>query len=247
MHKTITAHHSLADHHKLSLLYYLLLDWDIANPRAALSELFAFSASVPSQYQTFIKGLWCLDRRDNTTAIQYLAHPSLPPTEFADDIILALSTQAKDGGDSRVLAYYHATKPALKKSEAIEALFDALAASNVVAALEFSRQYPEPVRVLLFQRLIASVLNQPASEGNQPADRATELVSLPFDKAEEIWFQHYLARGEGKKLRNSGDTLLMRNIAMGNYSDVTVNENIGPGWATLLEGLRNGFGGRDAL
>ena len=245
MHKTITAHHSLADHHKLSLLYYLLLDWDIANPRAALSESFAFSASVPSQYQTFMKGLWCLDRRDSATAIQYLAHPSLPPTEFADDIIIALSAQVKDG-DGLVLAYYHSAKPALKTSEAIEALFEALAASNVVAALEFSRQYAEPARVLLFQRLIASVLKKPVSEGNQLADRAIQLISLPFNNAEETWFQHYLTRGEGKKLTNSGDTLLMRNIAMGNYGDLMVNENIDAKWVTILEGLRNGFGGCDA-
>lgn len=233
---------SLTEHHKLSILYYLLLDWDLPNPSNSLSDNFAIAASVPSQYHIFMRGLWFLDKRECESAVQYLADPSLPTAEFSDEIIIALISQSKKGDYSLPLAYYHTVKPSLKTHCAIESLFEAMARTNVVAALEFSRQYSDCARQLLFQQLIIAVLDEPSRE--YPADRATQLVSLPFDTAEEKWFEDYLTQSDGKKLRKSADTLLMRKIATGKYTDVLGNKNIGGRWGIVLEGFRNGVGQR---
>jgi len=50
-------------HQKLSVLYYLLLDYDEGlSPRSQLAESFARQAGLPKSYQILIKGLWYMDR-----------------------------------------------------------------------------------------------------------------------------------------------------------------------------------------
>lgn len=51
-------------HHKQSLLYYILLDFDAVNGHEAVAEDFASDSGMPSTYQDFMKGLWFLDRED---------------------------------------------------------------------------------------------------------------------------------------------------------------------------------------
>ena len=50
-------------HHKQSLLYYILLDFDVTGSQSA-SEGFASESGMPNNYQVFMKGLWYLDRQD---------------------------------------------------------------------------------------------------------------------------------------------------------------------------------------
>ena len=50
-------------HHKFSLLYYLLLDFN-DEQGASASETFAALSGMPANYQLFMKGLWYMDRRD---------------------------------------------------------------------------------------------------------------------------------------------------------------------------------------
>lgn len=53
----------MAIHHKLSVLYYLLLDHDDGlSPRSQIAENFARQTGVPKKYQIFMKGLWYMDR-----------------------------------------------------------------------------------------------------------------------------------------------------------------------------------------
>ena len=49
-------------HHRLSILYYVLLDFDAAHGNSNLSEDFVSLSGVPRKYQIFMKGLWLLDR-----------------------------------------------------------------------------------------------------------------------------------------------------------------------------------------
>lgn len=49
-------------HHRLSIFYYVLLDFDAAGGKARCSEDFAAASGVPRKYQIFMKGLWLLDR-----------------------------------------------------------------------------------------------------------------------------------------------------------------------------------------
>lgn len=50
-------------HHRLSIFYYILLDYDYIHGRAQYSEPFAASSGVPKKYQIFMKGLWHMDRQ----------------------------------------------------------------------------------------------------------------------------------------------------------------------------------------
>ncbi len=56
-------------HHKQSLLYYILLDFDVATSRDSISEAFAMDTGMPSTYQVFMKGLWYMDRQDHEVSL----------------------------------------------------------------------------------------------------------------------------------------------------------------------------------
>lgn len=51
-------------HHKFSLLYYILLDFDEASSHVNASEAFATASGMPRNYQIFMKGLWFLDQQE---------------------------------------------------------------------------------------------------------------------------------------------------------------------------------------
>lgn len=119
-----------------------------------------------------------------------------------------------------------------------------MARTSLTEAFYFSRTKPEQTRRLLFQQLIASVLG--GSGNPDTAARAAELVSLPFDNAEEQWFQGYLTTGDGRKLRNAKDTVLMRRVITGRHAESMNDKNLGSQWAAVLGGFKSGMGGRVA-
>lgn len=51
-------------HHKFSILYYILLDFDESNARNIPSEAFASASGMPRNYQILMKGLWHLDHQE---------------------------------------------------------------------------------------------------------------------------------------------------------------------------------------
>lgn len=60
-------------HHKLAVLYYILLDFDLVNDRASIAESFIVASSIPKNYQIFMKGLWHMDKGD--LAVRHFHHP----------------------------------------------------------------------------------------------------------------------------------------------------------------------------
>ncbi|EHA50249.1 hypothetical protein MGG_03377 [Pyricularia oryzae 70-15] len=209
---------------KLSVLYYLLLDFDdILGVRSRLAEEFAEKSGVPGKYQIFMKGLWHMDRQQFPVALEYLAHPSLVP-EFADDIITILVRHARDDDFSWALAYYQTVNPVLKTPEALELYFIALARTSVTEALLYSRTHPESARRLFFEQLVASVHDGPSSAGlagpGSREQRARTLASLPLDRDEERWLDEYLTGPEGRRLKNGRDTWVMRKIATNRMSEL---------------------------
>lgn len=244
-------------HHKLSILYYLLLDLDERHVEQqeqqqqqqqqrrpshidSLAEDFAARAAVPQKYSIFMKGLWLMDAGAFESALEYLTHPSLVP-DFADDIIVALARHASSSknGPTLPLAYYHAVQPILRTSQAQEALFDALAQSSISEALAFARARPEFVHQQLFRRLVLGALD-PARPHH---DHGDELASLLLDGDEERWLVETLSSGpEAKRLRGAKDTLLMRRIARGEVG--SAGEKGKGDWAVVLEGFRAESGGR---
>ncbi|KAK3952356.1 nuclear pore complex assembly-domain-containing protein [Pseudoneurospora amorphoporcata] len=222
---------SVSSHYKISLLYYLLLDHDDIHPgRSQWADGFAEEAGLPKKYQILMRGLWHMDRKEFKYAIENLAHPSLP-TEFADEITIALvrlplankrSSSASQSDYTLALAYFHAAQPVFTSSEALELLFGALARTNVTEALDFSRRYPEWTRQQLFEKLLASILEQPEKLGA----RGKEFVSAALTAEEESWFQEYLRRGEGRKSKGSGVLLRMRGVVTGRLSSIAALENL---------------------
>ncbi|KAI1810384.1 nuclear pore complex assembly-domain-containing protein [Poronia punctata] len=238
LHQRICDDNKIALHHKLSIIYYLLLDADgNTSDGDRTAEEFASLAGVPDRYQIFMKGLWLMDGLNFEVALEHLTHPSLI-SDFADDIITVLVRHAKDGDYTLPLAYYHTVQPSIKSSHALQLLFDAVARSSVIDAFDFSRAHAEQMRRQLFQRLVSVVLEGRPDE--ETAERALELTSLPFDAEEEQWFKEYLESGEGKKLGAARDTLLMRRIATGHAAPAGEKGT----WAILMEGVKTGNGGR---
>lgn len=180
-------------------------------------------------------------------AVEWLAHPSVLP-EFADDIIVILVQHADKKGEqydyTNALAYYHTVQPALKTSTALSALFEAMAQTSLTEAFCFSRTKPASARQPLFEQLIKSVLG--GHGGSDIASRATELVSLPLDRAEEQWFSDYLTSGNGRKLRNAKDAVLMRRVVTGRHAESMNDKSLGSEWGAVLGGFKSGMGGRAA-
>ncbi|KAI1075141.1 nuclear pore complex assembly-domain-containing protein [Whalleya microplaca] len=250
LHGQICESKLIAYHHKLSIIYYLLLDIDeraaskssqtLRSLDGSKAESFASRAGIPGKYQIMMKGLWYMDAAAFEIALQYLTHPSLQP-DFVDDIIAVLvrHAAAEGRGDFTLpLAYYHTVQPIVQSSPALALLFDAIARASVADAFRFSRAHADFMRRPLFQKLVLSVLAAP--RGDDTADRAFELASLPLDALEEQWLEECLQSGEGKRLTVAKDTLLMRRIATGKGG---LGGEKGT-WGVVLEGFKTGSGGR---
>ncbi|KAF6816052.1 hypothetical protein CPLU01_13966 [Colletotrichum plurivorum] len=228
-------------HHRLSIFYYILLDFDASQTRPQASSQFATASGVPKSYQIFMKGLWLLDHLQFEKALEYIAHPSLT-TDFSDEIMTALVRHSPEGDYTLPLSYFHTVQPILKTSEALELLFNAMARTSVTEAFYYSRTHAEPIKAQLFRQLVTSVLDANPSE--ETAARATELIGLPFDATEEEWFEQFLTQEEGKKLSKAKETLFMRKLVTGRYSDAANEKGMGGKWGAVLEGVKSGLGGR---
>ncbi|PNP60321.1 hypothetical protein THARTR1_00345 [Trichoderma harzianum] len=222
-------------HHKLSLIYYVLLDFDTVEGQASLSETFASASSMPQKYEIFMKGLWYMDGLEFSTALEYVAHPSLV-SDFADDIIIALVQNASDGDYDLALSYFHTVQPVLKTSKALELIFGAMAQTNVTEALLYSRTHPDHTREQLFRQLIAETL------GNK-SEQEGELAFLPFDSIEEAWFEEYLSTGDGRNLKKAKDTILVRKIASDRFGEIRTQRTSSQ-WGPVLEGIKSGIEGQ---
>jgi hypothetical protein len=244
LHKTICAS-PVPDHHKLSVLFYILIDIDYPTGRREFSLAFEEMAFLPKQYSIYMKGLWHMDRQEFEAALQYLTHPSLIPT-FADEILEILARKSKD--ITLPLAYYHTARPSLTNEKSIEYLFTSIAKASVTEAFYFAREQSMWSQRHMLEMLIALVLQN--SPPDQIADRATELVGLPLSEEESAWFEEYLTRGDGASLRKAKDTLLMRKIGTGKFDEAVklkgVNSKSAGGleWNSLLNGVEKGMGER---
>lgn len=67
-----------AAHHKLSVLYYILLDFDSLHGRGVFADTFALRFGVPKKYQLFMKGLWQMDRQQFSVCFPASCISSLP-------------------------------------------------------------------------------------------------------------------------------------------------------------------------
>lgn len=189
-----------------------------------------------------------MDRQEFRTALEYLTHPSLLPT-FQEEILTTLVHRAPSPNDyTLALAYYDTVNPTMTNPETLDALFLAMAKTNVAFAFHFSRQQGDATRQIFFESLIAHVINAAANE--KTAERAVELVDLPFDQEEEVWFEEFLTVGQGKGYKRAADTLMMRRIATGKYVealDCDVGDGMpinGLSWDTVCDGITRGLGSR---
>lgn len=235
-----------ADHHKISVFYYILLDFDYPTGRREYSMTFESRSFLPQKYQIYMKGLWHMDRGEFEDALQYLTHPSIIPT-FPDDILETL-VKISNNDLTLSLAYYHTVQPTLTGLRAIECLFSALGRTSVTEAFYFSRGQTETTQRHMFEMLISLVLNNSPKE--TMADRCVELINLPLTKQEEEWFEDYLLQGEGRGLKKALDTVMMRKIGTGNFAEsldlkgFSKNNIAGLDWGVLSDAVEDGLGPR---
>jgi hypothetical protein len=232
---------SALDHHKQSLVYYILKDLAQPNYRA---ENFAKSFYLPSRYQIFIDGIWHLDRLKLEKALDYLTSPSLIPT-FLDAILYALCRHAPPHDPTLPLAYYHTVSPPLTSPKVLSAFFDRFCAASLTEAFFFARSQGSFRHRHLFEQLITFVVN--SSKGEIRGNRAVELIGLPFNEEEEEWFEDFLTEGKGKELHEARDTLMVRKVVKGEIQDaVELGKKLsgkkmdGVNWTSLTHGLQHG-------
>ena len=199
---------------------------------------------------------------DVQTALEYLSHPSLGIPTFADEILFHLVR--RDKSDFTVpLAYYHTVNPPLTSRNALDAFFDCLCWVSVSEAFFFSRTQPESIRKYLFEQLVKYVLSgTPATHLScrrelsevERADKAVELINLPFTEDENQWFEEYLTEANGITLRDAKDTLLMRRIGTGRFKEALQDRDglshgklDGINWEALRPGIEKGLGPRKIL
>ena len=145
-------------------------------------------------------------------ALEYLAEPCLIPT-FPDEILYVLSRHCQ--ADHTIpLQYYNTVSPPLASVRVLDAYFQCLCKASITEAFFFARSSSLPEHRHLFERMLSFVLSH--SSGEARADRAMELIRLPLDAEEESWFENYLLGGKGQGLYGAKDTVIMRQMALGN-------------------------------
>ncbi|KAL8950236.1 MAG: hypothetical protein Q9222_003725 [Ikaeria aurantiellina] len=198
------------DHHKQSVLYYILRD--IPDKDTHPASTFATSVFLPEKYRIFIDGMWYLDRGRFEKALDYLSEPVLIPT-FPEEIVYLLCTHPDQRDDKLPLAYYYTVSPPITSSKVLQALFSKIAKSSITEAFFWARKQAESSHRQLFEQLISSSMDGP--EGEDRARRSVELIHLPFNKVEETWFEKFLRDGRGRTFAGAKDALEVRAIATG--------------------------------
>jgi hypothetical protein len=130
----------------------------------------------------------------------------------------------------------------------VELLFRSIAQTSVTEAYLFCQGQPEATRRQMFETLVGITLDRSRSETT--AARALELVNLPFNAEEEEWFEYHLTTGAGRSLKGAKDTVMMRRIATGNFSDALSDGELGGkniaglSWDMMRAALTEGLGPR---
>lgn len=125
-----------------------------------------------------------------------------------------------------MIAYYHTACPPLASEKVQKAFFETLCRASITESFYFTRKHDETERRKYLELLIYFVLNTGA--GQIRSNRATELIGLPLDDREEEWFEECLLRGRGRSLHGAKDTVMMRRLASGKFSNLSTDlESLG--------------------
>ncbi|KAI9723612.1 MAG: hypothetical protein M1812_000912 [Candelaria pacifica] len=247
LHRTIIASSS-PDHHKQSLLYYILKDCRTSQDATGS---FVEHFHLPEKYRTYMDGLWEMDRMHFANALEFLTQPSLIPT-FPDKILYTLIRHAPKDDFELPLAYYNTVSVPLGSAKCLEAYFSILSRVNVCEAFYFARAQGGNSHMLLLEQLISSVLSGPSGETR--AKRGVQLTNLPFNKEEEHCFEEYLLRGRGRTHNAAKDTVMMRRIATGRLQAALKDGGTlsgrkidGLNWDSLRNGIQSGLGPRTSI
>ena len=115
------------------------------------------------------------------------------------------------------MAYFVSVSPPLLNQRTLEAYFELLCEISVTEAYHFCQRQPSQSQKRLFDRLLVSVHSEVA--GEERADRALELISLPFTAEEEKLFEACLLHGPGSRCVGGKDSVIIRRIALGRNLD----------------------------
>ena len=184
--------------------------------------------------------IWLCQQR----ALDYLTEPTLTPT-FPEEILYTLCRHTPQDDVTLPIAYYQTVSPSIKSGKVLETYFLTLCRASITEAFYFSRTHGDLNHRVLFEKLITFV--HANSSGPTKANRGVELISLPLNEDEEVWFNEYLNNGRGSTLPGATDTLIMRGISIGrpdphlqNRRRASSQKIGGINWETLTNGTRTG-------
>lgn len=231
-----------------------------------LSEAFAADVHLEKRFETFIKGLWALDRMEFATAVGHLTDPGIIPT-FPDEIIHTLlkgrdrlngvGMQRRPEDDVLPLAYYNCAKPPLDNDKIRVEFAQYLSDRNVTETYWWIHTRPEYEHKPLLEILIEQTLEKnawsssPDDDGYPRSQKAVELVSLPFTEDEEEYIERFLTEGKGRTYQGAQDTVIMRRIATGRLTrglgetHLRGRRLMGLNWEMLKDGVKKGLGPRN--
>jgi len=251
LHKSIIET-SIATHHKLSLLYYILLDCfthstSSSRSRRGASERQATAASTTAtenpadtfarqvhlsqKYSFAIQGLWNMDRTQFKPALDYLCQPSLLPT-FPEAVLRVLMANGRHNLAVAYLGTLGAAFNVAALEDVFRSYFRIIADAGITNAYAFLQEQAVPDKRGLFEVMVESALSTPITAGKNGSaarvERCAQLIDLPFNDKEEEWFEDFLVKGEGRSLQGAKQTVAMRWIAIGSIGDA----------AEVMEGLK---------
>ncbi|KAI4130286.1 MAG: hypothetical protein LQ338_001824 [Usnochroma carphineum] len=230
------------DHHKQSILYYILRD--ITGKDAQPASTFAKAVFLPERYRIFMDGIWFLDHANFAKALDYLTEPVLIPT-FPEELLYTLCIHPEQRDEKLSLAYYYTVSPAITSPKVLNVFFPFLVRAGVTEAFFWARKQGESRHRMLFEQLISIVLG--GKEGEERARRSVEMIHLPFNEKEEVWFEAYLSEGKGGDLPGAEDTLSVRKMVTGQASAIAdsatgfgFKNNDGMDWSSLGSSFEHG-------
>ena len=184
-------------------------------------------------------------------ALDHLTEPSLIPT-FTGEILYTLCKHASNNNAILPLAYFQAVSPAIASDRVLDTFFTIMCRASITETFFFSRSYGDTIHQRLFEKLLTFV--HADAGGTARATRGVELISLPFSELESTWFNEFLTHGRGKTLYGSSDTVIMRNIAMGEVPHVSGDSRHRSGpkigavdWTLLVDNMKQSLASEYAM
>lgn len=248
---------------KVSFFYYLLKDFDHANPGNGFASHYASKALIQPNFRSLMDGLYAMDNfefevrstsssvtttywQSIQTAIRHLTEPSVTPVNPHKILSTLISRAGPSHGPRLATIFVQTTQPVLDTDSSIRDYFSALESISVESAFTYQRTVPSHLQLELFKNLIDYCLTA------QRESNALKLINLPFTPEEQVVFESHI---RDSNIPTAQDTLIIRQMHQGHLNEALIAAKSaqyqseilleGVNWASLAGGLSLGTGHRE--